>query len=244
MLHLLRNIRRKLISQDNVRRYLLYAIGEIILVVIGILIALQINNWNEERKLAQERITLTSSLISDLKEDQELIDNSVRSLNQILNENQSLYDRMNSSGATLDTLKLIGFYEFNPIISDVIDKYNTVTFNTIQSAGKIDLFTTNIRESIFNYYTQLGYSLVDNNTGIYFDKTADYTRKYPLLIPPHESGNYLNKIHTRIEDEREFVALLSNMINYKILMVQIFIDEYKATKIRAGSLINTLESSL
>lgn len=49
MLHYLRKIRRKLIVQDNVKKYLLYAFGEILLVVIGILIALQVSNWNQER---------------------------------------------------------------------------------------------------------------------------------------------------------------------------------------------------
>lgn len=49
MLKFFRAIRKKLIEQDNVRKYLIYAIGEILLVVIGILIALQVNNWNEER---------------------------------------------------------------------------------------------------------------------------------------------------------------------------------------------------
>jgi len=43
MLKFFRQIRKRLIEQDNVRKYLLYAVGEIILVVIGILIALQLN---------------------------------------------------------------------------------------------------------------------------------------------------------------------------------------------------------
>jgi len=50
MIRFFRTIRKKLIEEDNVRKYLLYAVGEILLVVIGILIALQINNWNENRK--------------------------------------------------------------------------------------------------------------------------------------------------------------------------------------------------
>ncbi len=53
MLKFFRKIRQKLIEEDNIRKYLLYAIGEIILVVIGILIALQVNNWNEKRKANQ-----------------------------------------------------------------------------------------------------------------------------------------------------------------------------------------------
>jgi len=50
MIHLFRRIRQGLLSQNRFSKYMLYAIGEIVLVVIGILIALQINNWNERKK--------------------------------------------------------------------------------------------------------------------------------------------------------------------------------------------------
>ena len=50
MLRFLRRVRQRLLAENGFRKYLLYAIGEILLVVIGILIALQINNWNEEKK--------------------------------------------------------------------------------------------------------------------------------------------------------------------------------------------------
>ena len=68
MLKFFRTIRKKLIEEDNVRKYLLYAIGEILLVVIGILIALQVNNWNEERKAREAE----QFLLTNLKEDFEL----------------------------------------------------------------------------------------------------------------------------------------------------------------------------
>jgi hypothetical protein len=50
MITFLRGIRRRLLAEDRLSRYLVYALGEIVLVVIGILIALQINNWNDARK--------------------------------------------------------------------------------------------------------------------------------------------------------------------------------------------------
>ena len=53
MIKFFRNIRQNLLRENRFTRYLIYAIGEIILVVIGILIALQINNWNENRKEAR-----------------------------------------------------------------------------------------------------------------------------------------------------------------------------------------------
>ena len=50
MMRFFKNIRQKLAFENKVMAYLRYAVGEILLVVIGIIIALQINNWNEERK--------------------------------------------------------------------------------------------------------------------------------------------------------------------------------------------------
>lgn len=50
MIKFFRRIRRQLLTQNKFTKYMLYAIGEIVLVVIGILIALSINNWNETRK--------------------------------------------------------------------------------------------------------------------------------------------------------------------------------------------------
>ena len=51
MINFFRKIRHKLLSEDKTGKYIKYAIGEIILVVLGILIALQINNWNQSRIL-------------------------------------------------------------------------------------------------------------------------------------------------------------------------------------------------
>ena len=50
MIKFFRHIRQNLIMENKTRKYLKYAVGEIVLVVIGILIALQVNNWNENRK--------------------------------------------------------------------------------------------------------------------------------------------------------------------------------------------------
>lgn len=59
MITLFRHIRQKLIDSGSVTKYLIYAVGEILLVMIGILLALQVNNWNEERlRLADEREVL------------------------------------------------------------------------------------------------------------------------------------------------------------------------------------------
>ena len=69
MIRFFRNIRQKLAAENNVAKYLRYAIGEILLVVIGILIALQINNWNENRKQSELKTVYISRLVSDIQQD-------------------------------------------------------------------------------------------------------------------------------------------------------------------------------
>lgn len=66
MIKLFRNFREAMIKENKVSKYLLYAIGEIVLVVIGILIALQINNWNQERIDRKNEMKLLKELKNDL----------------------------------------------------------------------------------------------------------------------------------------------------------------------------------
>jgi hypothetical protein len=67
----------------KVKRYTIYALGEIFLVVIGILIALQINNWNENNKNEQLAIKYLKNVQSDLKQDTTVFSNTLVSINQI-----------------------------------------------------------------------------------------------------------------------------------------------------------------
>ena len=66
MIKFFRKIRQKLVSENKFSKYLIYAIGEIILVVIGILIALQINNWNEKNKQNNRSFQYHKRIYQDL----------------------------------------------------------------------------------------------------------------------------------------------------------------------------------
>ena len=69
MIKFYRKIRQNLIMENNTSKYFKYAIGEIVLVVIGILIALQINNWNEKQKLDSKTQEYYVQLLEDLNKD-------------------------------------------------------------------------------------------------------------------------------------------------------------------------------
>ena len=73
MLKFFRRLRRNLLEEGSTKKYILYAGGEVLLVVIGILIALQINNWNEERKDKKDEIVALKDLRQEFVSGQELI---------------------------------------------------------------------------------------------------------------------------------------------------------------------------
>lgn len=73
MLKFFRHIRQKLVQEGHLSKYLIYALGEIILVVVGIIIALQINIWNEQRKDYNQIEKNAKSLAEDIRDDIEMI---------------------------------------------------------------------------------------------------------------------------------------------------------------------------
>ena len=69
MIPFFHKIRKKMADDNRPLKYMRYAIGEIVLVVVGILIALQINNWNEERQLKESVKVYLNRLVEDLNND-------------------------------------------------------------------------------------------------------------------------------------------------------------------------------
>ena len=103
MLRFFRLIRRKLIEEQKVRQYIYYAIGEIMLVVIGILIALQVNNWNEERILANERSTILENLNIEFSENLVELKISINRLDSLKTGLAELLAVMHDQPDTLST---------------------------------------------------------------------------------------------------------------------------------------------
>jgi len=66
MIPFFRKIRKNMADNNRPLKYMRYAIGEIVLVVIGILIALQINNWNENRKTKLRSQVYINEIVNDL----------------------------------------------------------------------------------------------------------------------------------------------------------------------------------
>ncbi len=119
MIKFFRNIRQNLLNEGKTSKYFKYAIGEIVLVVIGILIALQINNWNEGRKENIHQKSVLSNLLQDLKSDSVSYSQNLKELKNV----DFLQEQLYKIGVKNDNTIVIN----NPSIIRFLPNYNPIT---------------------------------------------------------------------------------------------------------------------
>jgi uncharacterized membrane-anchored protein YhcB (DUF1043 family) len=93
-------IRQNLIKENKTTNYIKYAIGEIVLVVIGILIALSINNWNEQRKEQNRLLNIYSLIYDDIENDKQELTRNL----EFYNQKKSVFDKVAQDSITPDLL--------------------------------------------------------------------------------------------------------------------------------------------
>ena len=149
MLTFLRKIRRSLIDSNSGRKYILYAIGEIALVVIGILIALQINNWNEAVKEKHIEKELLLELKMDLNETLTDLKSDIFTVNWILAVTDSLYqDIYVKKDSETGPYKVPFWYTF--VGGSLYSKQSA--YQSIQSRGIHIIKNSNLRNAISDFY--------------------------------------------------------------------------------------------
>ncbi|MBS1979199.1 MAG: hypothetical protein JST46_17640 [Bacteroidetes bacterium] len=168
-----------MISKETFKNYIGYAIGEIVLVVIGILIALQINAWNEERRNRKLEQDYYCRLLEDVMQDEAL-------LAKLVTENTS---RINMSNQMLHLLK-----QKSPSRKDVVNcmrgatvrttftfKPNQAAYEDIKFSGNLNIIRDiKLKTLLINYYsTTLGIAnVVDVNSdvtvGMYYRLDKDF----------------------------------------------------------------------
>ena len=84
MSNLLKNEKRNLMKKGKYRWYILYALGEFLLLILGILIALQVDNWNEERKENREETRLLQQLVEDFNTNKLILSSSRRDYQRVM----------------------------------------------------------------------------------------------------------------------------------------------------------------
>jgi hypothetical protein len=255
MIKFFRKIRYDLMVKNKTGKYLKYAVGEIVLVMIGILLALQVNNWNENLKEIEQEKFILEKLKVDINSDLELISYQIDKANRfigqykfcvevILGEKQTTYEEFIENLSSI--LTIIAFDQ------------NRTTFNNIVSSGRIEFLRNQVlTDSIIKYF---------NSNSIRWDTSLrDYTRNIiaPFLLkfdhipqPPQTSyrkkatEQFTNidisnsKIPTRtIEDYRNEVFIL-NILRNKIYSMEGQKMGYNNLKKVMHQLLNQIDTEL
>lgn len=107
MIKFFRKIRQQLLTENKLSKYLLYAIGEILLVVLGIMIALSINNQNQERQEREREKEFINGLVDDFQETKALLENNIRKQEMVLSRGKKLNNILENKDYTVSSDSII-----------------------------------------------------------------------------------------------------------------------------------------
>lgn len=152
MIKFFRKIRQRLLTENKVSQYLLYAFGETLLVVIGILIALSINNWNDKKKNTASEFLYYNRILEDFELDKKLIEQLAEKADERISVSKAIL--LDLYSGTKDKNYLLNQF-LSAIRGDVYVPRN-VTYKDLISSGNLKLLNdVSIKNSLIQYYSEL-----------------------------------------------------------------------------------------
>ena len=148
MIPAFRKIRKKMADDNRPLKYMRYAIGEIVLVVIGILIALQINTWKEEQKSKRVEFVILSELKNNIEADILEMDSTSISMNQRIRSSKIILESFTNNDSYHDSLNShFGW----AMVYDAM-YFHTGAYESLKSSGSQLINDEALRFEISNYY--------------------------------------------------------------------------------------------
>ncbi len=150
MIRFFRTIRQRLLSENRASRYMLYALGEILLVVVGILIALQIDTWNETRKNNNTEQRHLREILTSLKRDQgrtRYIYNS-----RALRKKEALQQLMEDLHADSEVADTTLTRSFNTSLMTLSFTYDKGGYESLKAFGLDKISNDSLRPELVRFY--------------------------------------------------------------------------------------------
>ena len=244
MLRIFQNLRKSIINVRGLRKYLFYAFGEILLVMIGILLALQVNNWNQNTKqnktINSQLKLLKRNLIEDQKQILDLA-NTVEenygyadSLMLFFKDNISYEDRI-----LMFLAKSLRETNFTP---------NTNAYETMIQSDNLGKLSSDLQRAVLNYYALVritkereersNFQIQDSYEPLIFDK-------YPFIFQKINEWDYVSSLYH--DDKRPITEInVQDLKNDKTLEVNLISRHYMTNLLKEQykSLENALKGIL
>jgi uncharacterized protein YkvS len=217
MIKFFRRIRQQLLAENKTGKYLKYAIGEIVLVMIGIILALQVNNWNEERK---NHINLTSNLygvLEELKNDTTLIRAHIDNFIEANKNRKTFINHTNYNEFTRDSLEQ-SLENFTYALSLDYSYYHKIRNSDITEYG----IYNDVMESIIRYY-DIGLPFIKDQSAWYSAQVAreDEYWRYEQKTYEFKYVDGLNSYQNEEAAKKELITLLNSITARNILKIDV-----------------------
>ncbi|WP_445386498.1 DUF6090 family protein [Robiginitalea sp. IMCC44478] len=225
-------------------KYLLYALGEILLVVIGILLALQVNTWNEDRKEAKQLRVALQSIHNDIVQDSLLIHDNLPPLRERSQFNQTLLRKAYASETTLDTLVKIMKEDF-PIYWISSLPFNQNTFENLKSTGAFEILPPGLKASLSDYYTTIVdyQKMAALHTDQYRTHLDEFVQHYNIIGRIHDPNyrdSYLFNANWKNIDPDHFVPRVAVVLGAYNVMYSREVGRLERMQLQIRSVIDGL----
>lgn len=178
-------------EKNKTGQYFKYAIGEIVLVMVGILLALQVNNWNQariEKKLTDD---LISNYSKDLRKNAIYIKRRKLSIENDLDFIERLTERLKSYSSSADTIKKITLTEFSPIYY-AFSELNNDTYSSLVSNNQLRLIPDYLSAKMIEINFRMNdIAYTQESVGAFYrNNLSQYSFNYPM---PNINSLYSDK---------------------------------------------------
>ncbi|PIB29182.1 hypothetical protein BFP77_07175 [Maribacter sp. 4U21] len=243
MIKFFRKIRQNLLSEGKTSKYFKYAIGEIVLVVIGILIALQINDWNQNKKDRKLEQQYYCRLLEDVKQDYSNYEYSLELLDLRINANNIMIQRLLDDTTPLDS---IGCYLINSVkFANRNYRATTDAFEDIKSSGNLNILTDfSTKNNLASYYESMDRtsSIIETNGKAITDKRFFETKDFI-------SSGWINMVNdfNGIDTTKVDLALLKSKVNFTAEIREIMLNDamfYLGINTRNKQILKSVENEI
>lgn len=212
MIKFFRKIRQQLLSDNDSSNYLIYAIGEIILVVIGILIALAINDFYQKRITIKEEYSLLESLREDFIETKERTENTIKLQKKVVNYSDKLETIMLKRNNEVD-FDSIGNYLYAGAFSFWKIEPVTGTYTAIINSGKIGILQNKrLKRLLAEFSAEIEFGFGDEKYCLELTTLlAEKASKYSYFLQP----KFMKPID--VENEQKENAIVQHLKNDSFL---------------------------
>jgi competence protein ComGC len=216
-----------------------YAIGEIILVMIGILLALQVNNWNEERKKQNLKGVYKRALMEDLEKDINQLSIDIDKTVKDLENCKSIGRIITENELDVDSIIIIYRKEFDFFI--YVDRnFNRNTIEALLGSGNINLFEDTLYDDLmrFNNLQKEVVSAIDTELGFYMNYLTQNNLPQTDEVSLIQGGN-LEQIWNLI-DKDKFLMSFNSVLNSKSIVNKEMLDKRRELMKETKSLLELL----